>query len=206
MTRSNPSVDLIDFEKSGGLVPAIIQHDRTGEVLMLGYMNAEAYQATRSKRLVTFFSRSKDRLWTKGETSGDTLAFVSAALDCDRDALLVRALPAGPTCHLGTRSCFGDAPGPDLAFLGELEAIIAGRRDADPASSYTAKLFAKGVLKIAQKVGEEGVETALAGAAEDDQALTDEAADLIYHLIVLLQSRGLSLRDVTERLAERSRP
>ena len=170
----------IDFDKGDGLVPAIVQHADSGEVLMLGYMTAEALEATQEKSLVTFWSRSKKRLWTKGETSGDVLQLVSLAADCDRDALLVRARPAGPTCHLGTKSCFGEHPGPDTAFLGELQAIVEARAEADPSQSYTAKLLARGVLKAAQKVGEEGVETALAGAAEDDEALLNEAADLIF--------------------------
>lgn len=193
----------IDFEKGGGLVPAIVQHADTGEVLMLGYMNAEALAATREKSLVTFFSRSKGRLWTKGETSGDVLHLVSLAADCDRDALLVRARPAGPTCHLGTKSCFGETPGPDTAFIGALQAIVETRASADPSESYTARLLGKGVLKVAQKVGEEGVETALAGAAENDDALLNEAADLIFHLTVLLKARGKTLGDVAAVLEAR---
>lgn len=197
------SADAIDFEKTGGLVPAIVQHERTGEVLMLGYMNAEALEATQEKKLVTFWSRSKNRLWTKGETSGDVLRLVSIAADCDRDALLVQALPEGPTCHLGTRSCFGDYPGPALAFIGELSAIVDKRGESSPEESYTARLLARGINKIAQKVGEEGVETALAGVSEDNSALTGEAADLIFHLIVLLKARGLSLGDVAQELKRR---
>lgn len=193
----------IDFEKSGGLVPAIVQHGLTGEVLMLGYMNAEALGVTQEKGLVTFWSRSKNRLWTKGETSGDVLRLVSIAADCDRDALLVQALPDGPTCHLGTRSCFGDIPGPVLAFLGQLSGIIDDRAVAAGEESYTAKLLSKPINKIAQKVGEEGVETALAGVAEDDAALTGEAADLVFHLMVLLKARGLSLTDVAGELQRR---
>ena len=193
----------IDFEKGGGLVPAIVQHADSGEVLMLGYMNAEAVEATRQKGLVTFWSRSKNRLWTKGETSGNALHLVSLATDCDRDALLVRARPAGPTCHLGTKSCFGEAPGPDTAFLGELQAIVETRAGADPSQSYTAKLLAKGVLKAAQKVGEEGVETALAGAVEDDEALLNEAADLLFHLSVLLKARGRTLGEAARVLKDR---
>ncbi|MFN3834589.1 MAG: bifunctional phosphoribosyl-AMP cyclohydrolase/phosphoribosyl-ATP diphosphatase HisIE [Glycocaulis sp.] len=193
----------IDFEKSGGLVPAIVQHGLTGEVLMLGYMNAQALAATEEKGLVTFWSRSKNRLWTKGETSGDVLRLVSIAADCDRDALLVQALPEGPTCHLGTRSCFGDIPGPVLAFLGQLSGIIDDRAAAGGEESYTARLLSSPVNKIAQKVGEEGVETALAGVAEDDAALTGEAADLVFHLMVLLKARGLSLTDVVEELQRR---
>ena len=197
------SADAIDFEKAGGLVPAIVQHERTGEVLMLGYMNTEALEATQEKKLVTFWSRSKNRLWTKGETSGDVLRLVSIAADCDRDALLVQALPEGPTCHLGTRSCFGDYPGPALAFIGELSAIVDKRGESSPEESYTARLLARGINKIAQKVGEEGVETALAGVSEDNSALTGEAADLIFHLIVLLKARGLSLGDVAQELKRR---
>lgn len=193
----------IDFEKGDGLVPAIVQHSLTGEVLMLGYMNAQAVEVTQAKALVTFWSRSKNRLWTKGETSGDVLRLVGLAADCDRDAILVHALPEGPTCHLGTRSCFGNTPGPALAFLGELSAIVDKRAEADPEESYTARLLAKGINKIAQKVGEEGVETAIAGVSEDNAALTGEAADLIFHLIVLLKARGLSLADVTEELKRR---
>lgn len=193
----------IDFGKGGGLVPAIVQHAATGEVLMLGYMNAEALQATQGKRLVTFWSRSKNRLWTKGETSGDVLRLVSLAADCDGDAILVQAVPEGPTCHLGTRSCFGDYPGPALAFLAELSAIVDKRAGADPAQSYTARLLASGIKKIAQKVGEEGVEAALAGVSEDNSALISEAADLVFHLIVLLKARGLSLDEVAQELGRR---
>ena len=193
----------LDFDKGGGLVPAIVQHADTGEVLMLGYMDAQALAATQDSGKVTFWSRSKNRLWTKGETSGDILALVSLAADCDRDAVLVRARPAGPTCHLGTRSCFGDAPGPQVGFLGALQHIIEQRSTADAGESYVARLLSKGVLKAAQKVGEEGVETALAGAAEDDEAVLNEAADLVFHLGVLLKARGMTLGAVAERLQER---
>lgn len=204
LTGKSPlSAERIDFEKGDGLVPAIVQHGLTGEVLMLGYMNAEALAATQEKELVTFWSRSKNRLWTKGETSGDVLRLVSIAADCDRDALLVQALPEGPTCHLGTRSCFGDIPGPVLAFLGQLSGIIDDRAEVGGEESYTARLLSSGVNKIAQKVGEEGVETALAGVAEDDAALAGEAADLVFHLMVLLKARGLSLTDVAEELQRR---
>jgi len=196
-------VSAIDFEKSGGLVPAIVQHADTGEVLMLGYMNAEAVEATLKKKRVTFWSRSKKRLWKKGETSGDVLRLTSIVKDCDSDALLVQARPAGPTCHLGFKSCFGDAPGPELAFLGELQRIVDERSKDAPKDSYTAKLLSKGVLKCAQKVGEEGVETALAGAAESDDALLGEAADLLYHLTVLLKARNLSLSDAAAVLRTR---
>lgn len=193
----------VDFAKGGGLVPAVVQDADTGMVLMVGYMDAAALARTQETGHVTFHSRSKGRLWTKGETSGRTLDLVSIAADCDRDALLVRARPNGPTCHTGTRSCFGEAPGPASGFLGRLDAVVASRAEADPAESYTARLLAKGVLKCAQKVGEEGVETALAGAAEDDAALLGEAADLVFHLTVLLRARGLSLADVAGTLERR---
>ena len=193
----------IDFEKSGGLVPAIVQHADTGEVLMLGYMNAQSYDATLEKKAVTFWSRSKNRLWTKGETSGNSLDLVSIGLDCDRDTLLVQARPQGPTCHTGTKSCFGETPGPDLAFLGQLQSIVDQRAADAPEDSYTAKLLSRGVLKCAQKVGEEGVEVALAATAEDDEALLGEAADLLYHLTVVLKARDLKLSDVADVLKSR---
>lgn len=194
-----------DFAKGDGLVPAIVQHARTGEVLMLGYMDEAALDKTRETRLVTFFSRSKQRLWTKGETSGDTLALVDIKLDCDRDTLLVRALPAGPTCHTGTTSCFGNEVAPSLGFLAELDALVASRHAERPEGSYTTKLFEGGIRRMAQKVGEEGVETALAAVAQDDDELLGEAADLVFHLMVVLRARGLGLGNVVERLALRHR-
>ena len=193
-------LDALAWDKQDGLLPAIVQDADTRRVLMLGYMNREALQVTRDSGKVTFFSRSKQRLWTKGESSGHGLALVSIETDCDRDTLLVQARPQGPTCHLGTVSCFPEAPGD---VLGELDALIR-RRDAErPVGSYTTKLFEGGVRRIAQKVGEEGVETALAGVAQDDDALLAEASDLIYHLIVLLRARGLGLDDVRAVLATR---
>ncbi len=193
----------IDFAKGDGLVPAIVQHARTGQVLMLGYMNEAAVRQSSETGLVTFFSRSKQRLWTKGETSGNTLALSSIETDCDSDALLVKAIPAGPVCHTGTPTCFaGDMP-PGLSFLDQLEDIIDRRADADPADSYVARLNARGISKIAQKVGEEGVETALAAVAEGEAELTNEAADLLFHLMVLLRSRGVTLADVTRSLRDR---
>jgi phosphoribosyl-ATP pyrophosphohydrolase/phosphoribosyl-AMP cyclohydrolase len=194
-----------DFAKGDGLVPAIVQHARTGEVLMLGYMDEAALAKTRETGLVTFFSRSKQRLWTKGETSGDTLALVDLKIDCDADTLLVRALPAGPTCHTGTTSCFGDDVVPALGFLAELNALVASRHAERPEGSYTTKLFEGGIRRMAQKVGEEGVEAALAAVAEDDDALLGEAADLVFHLMVVLRARGIGFEQVAAKLASRHR-
>ncbi|SFW63230.1 bifunctional phosphoribosyl-AMP cyclohydrolase/phosphoribosyl-ATP diphosphatase HisIE [Luteibacter sp. UNCMF366Tsu5.1] len=192
-----------DFAKGGGLLPAIVQHARTGEVLMLGYMDEAALAATREDGRVTFFSRSKGRLWTKGETSGNTLTTVDVRLDCDADTILVRALPAGPTCHNGTSSCFGDDVAPKLGFLAELDALVAERHAQRPQGSYTTTLFDGGMRRIAQKVGEEGVETALAVVAEDDDALVGEAADLVFHLMVALRARGIGFDAVAAKLASR---
>jgi phosphoribosyl-ATP pyrophosphohydrolase/phosphoribosyl-AMP cyclohydrolase len=189
-----------------GLLPAIVQHADSGEVLMLGYMNDAALQATRAQGLVTFFSRSRQRLWTKGESSGNVLVLRDIRLDCDADTLLVRAMPQGPTCHNGTSSCFGDEVSPRLGFLAELDALVARRDTERPPSSYTTSLFEGGIRRIAQKVGEEGVETALAAVAQDDEALLGEAADLVFHLTVLLRSRKLGLADVASVLARRHRP
>jgi phosphoribosyl-ATP pyrophosphohydrolase/phosphoribosyl-AMP cyclohydrolase len=193
----------LDWAKGDGLLPVIVQHWLTGEVLMLGYMNAEALAKTQATNQVTFFSRSKQRLWTKGETSGHALALKSLRVDCDADTLLVRAEPHGPTCHKGTSSCFGDGAQLPLGFLAELDALVAQRYIDRPADSYTTRLFEGGIRRMAQKVGEEGVETALAAVAQDDDALLGEAADLIYHLVVTLRARGLSLADVTALLAKR---
>ena len=195
--------DNVDFAKGDGLVPAIVQDADTRQVLMLGYMNRDALAQTVSTKRVTFFSRSKNRLWTKGETSGNTLSMVSIRADCDDDTLLVQARPAGPACHKGSVSCFDDGDAPGLGFLARLVSVIASRRDSDPDKSYVASLLAKGPLKTAQKVGEEGVETALAGAAQDDAALREESADLLFHLIVLLESRNVALSDVIETLRGR---
>lgn len=195
--------DNVDFAKGDGLVPAIVQDADTRQVLMLGYMNRDALAQTVSTKRVTFFSRSKNRLWAKGETSGNTLSMVSIRADCDDDTLLVQARPAGPACHKGSVSCFDDGDAPGLGFLARLVSVIASRRDSDPDKSYVASLLAKGPLKTAQKVGEEGVETALAGAAQDDAALREESADLLFHLIVLLESRNVALSDVIETLRGR---
>ncbi|MFN3709160.1 MAG: bifunctional phosphoribosyl-AMP cyclohydrolase/phosphoribosyl-ATP diphosphatase HisIE [Alishewanella aestuarii] len=189
------------------LLPAIVQHAISGKVLMQGYMNPDALQHTLQSGNVTFFSRSKQRLWTKGESSGHTLQLVSIDSDCDSDSLLVLALPQGPTCHVGTETCWhdNDANSPQLAFLYDLEQVIKSREGADPKSSYTASLFAKGVKRIAQKVGEEGVESALAAMAGDREELKNEAADLLFHLLVLLRSQQLELADVIAILKQRHR-
>ncbi len=196
----------IDWRKSEGLVPAIIQHHVTGAVLMLGYMNPEALQATLERGRVVFFSRTRPQLWEKGETSGHFLEALSIRLDCDNDTLLVAARPNGPVCHTGAATCFGDEPGSDaerLSFLGELERVIAQRIAENPEGSYTARLFASGPRRIAQKVGEEGVEVALAAVTEPDPQLIGESADLLYHLLVLLKSRGLPLQHLVAELRQR---
>lgn len=192
----------LDWEKTDGLMPIIVQHVTSGEVLMLGYMNQDALAQTLESGKVTFFSRTKQRLWTKGETSGHFLHVVRIAPDCDNDTLLVLVNPVGPTCHLGTSSCFGKTHH-DWHFLYELEQLLASRKTADPASSYTAKLYASGTKRIAQKVGEEGVETALAATVNDRHELTNEASDLMYHLLVLLQDQDLDLSTVIENLRTR---
>ena len=193
--------DSLGWDKTAGLLPAIVQDAGTLQVLMLGYMDRAALAATLATGRVTFFSRSRQRAWTKGETSGNTLELVAVRADCDADALLVLARPRGPTCHFGSQSCFGgEAPGSTLAML---DGVVAGREAARPECSYTSRLFEAGVQRIAQKVGEEGVETALAAVAGDDAQLLGEAADLAYHLLVLLRARGLGLADVERILAER---
>lgn len=191
---------LLDFAKQGGLLPAVVQDAHTHRVLMLGWMDRAAVEATLASGKVTFFSRSKQRLWTKGETSGDVLELVAIGTDCDADALLVQALPHGPTCHLKRVSCFPSAPG---SVLAELEATIKQRERERPAGSYTTTLFDSGLRTIAQKVGEEGVETALALVAQDERAVLDEAADLFFHALVGLRARGLRLADVEGVLARR---
>lgn len=193
------------WEKMGGLLPAIVQDSGTGSVLMLGYMNEEALSATIRSGRVTFFSRSKQALWQKGETSGHHLKLVAIRTDCDGDALLVTAEPAGPTCHLGRTSCF-DVDAGGAAWLGVLERVVAERAQASAEESYTARLLADGPAKAAQKVGEEGVEVALAGVSRDQAGLTEEAADLLFHLLVLLRSREVALDDVVATLQARHRP
>lgn len=192
----------LDWEKTDGMMPAIVQHAVSSEVLMMGYMNQEALHATEQSGKVTFFSRTRQRLWTKGESSGHFLDAVSITPDCDNDTLLILAKPQGPTCHKGTDSCFAPAE-PDWTFLYKLEQLLAERKTASPESSYTARLYASGTKRIAQKVGEEGVETALAATVHDREELTSEAADLVYHLLVLLQDQDLDLSAVIGRLRER---
>jgi phosphoribosyl-AMP cyclohydrolase / phosphoribosyl-ATP pyrophosphohydrolase len=202
------SVSTVDFAKGGGLVPAIVQDVDTGAVLMMAYMNRAALEQTLSRKRAVFFSRSKQRLWEKGETSGHTLEVVDVVADCDNDTLLVSARARGPACHNGTLTCFGDEPrsaAASIAFLAKLEAVIAQRATEKPEASYTAGLLAKGINKVAQKVGEEGVETALAGAGESDDKLVNESADLLFHLLVLLRARGLTLAQVVQKLESRHR-
>jgi len=206
MTLKAADVERVDWTRGNGLVPAIVQHAVNGSVLMLGYMNREALLSTLERGRVVFFSRSKQRLWEKGETTGHTLHLVDMHLDCDADTLLVSARPAGPVCHTGTRSCFGDdalSAGEKLAFLTELEQIIVARIENPTAGSYTAGLHAGGMRRMAQKVGEEGLEVALAGAGETDAQLIGESADLLFHLLVLLRSRGLQLAQVVDALRDR---
>ena len=196
---SKEEMNQLDFDKAGGLMPAVIQNAVSGRVLMLGYMNREALQKTLDTKQVTFWSRSKNRLWTKGETSGHFLNLVDIATDCDNDSLLILVDPQGPTCHLGRESCFGDLAH-SLEFIAQLEKILSERKKASPDSSYTASLYAKGTKRIAQKVGEEAVETALAATVHNRQETIDEASDLLYHLLVLLQQENLNLSAIAENL------
>jgi len=195
----------LDWEKGEGLLPVIVQHAFDGRVLMQAFMNRDALEQSLAGKRITFWSRSREELWTKGETSGNFLDLVSVHSDCDRDSILVLARPHGPTCHLGSDSCYdGDRPvAPELAFLAQLERLILQRDEQRPEGSYTSKLLEEGVRRIAQKVGEEGVETALAGVAGDDTELCNESADLIYHLLVLLRSRGLPFDQVLATLSRR---
>jgi phosphoribosyl-AMP cyclohydrolase / phosphoribosyl-ATP pyrophosphohydrolase len=196
---------LLDWNKGEGLLPAVVQHWRSGAVLMQGWMNEAALRATLASGKVTFYSRSKQRLWTKGETSQHFLLLRDVLTDCDSDSLLLRAEPQGPTCHLGSDSCFGVEALRIPGFLGELDALVAARERERPEGSYTTKLFEAGLRRIAQKVGEEGVETALAAVAQDESALIGEAADLLFHLTVLLRARGVSLADAVGELERRHR-
>jgi phosphoribosyl-AMP cyclohydrolase / phosphoribosyl-ATP pyrophosphohydrolase len=196
-----------DWDKGNGLLPAIVQDPSSGAVLMLAFMNREALAQTERSGRVTFWSRSKNRLWTKGETSGHFLEFKRMAVDCDGDALLILASPSGPACHLGTSTCWGENPSQSdaegLAFLGALERTIAQRISLRPQGSYIASLLTQGTLRIAQKVGEEGLELALAAVAQSDEKIVDEAADLLFHTLLLLAVKGLSLSHVVAKLQSR---
>lgn len=213
-SETEDSLGTLDFAKGGGLLPAVVQHADDGSVLMVGWMDLEAARETLRRGRVVFRSRSKGRLWEKGETSGNILELRSISADCDRDTLLVQALPKGPVCHTGTMTCFGhdgtadagdarNSEGSSGAFLSGLEALIAARLRDAPEGSYTARLASQGVKRIAQKVGEEGVETALAATAGGRQELVNESADLLYHLLVLLQVKGIPLTEVERELARR---
>lgn len=193
----------IDFDKMDGLVPAIIQDADTAKVLMLGFMNREAYDKTMETGKVTFYSRTRKRLWTKGEESGDFLHVVSVKADCDRDTLLIQVHPVGPVCHTGTDTCWGEKNEQPVMFLKELQDFINVRHTEMPEGSYTTSLFRSGVNKMAQKVGEEAVETVIEACNGTDDRLIYESADLLYHLIVLLTSKGYSIEDIARELKER---
>ena len=195
----------IDFNKSSdGLVPAIIQDAITKNVLMLGYMNEEALQKTRSTKKVTFYSRTKKRLWTKGEESGNFLNLIDLKIDCDNDTLLIQAIPNGPTCHLGTDTCWSEENLQNFGFLTQLESIIKDRRENfKPQDSYVASLFSKGINKIAQKVGEEAVEVVIESKDSNNELFLNESADLLFHYLMLLQAKGFALNDVVEILKKR---
>jgi phosphoribosyl-ATP pyrophosphohydrolase/phosphoribosyl-AMP cyclohydrolase len=191
----------IDFSKNNGLIPVIIQNNETQQVLMLGYMNEEALQKTQTENVVTFFSRSKNRLWTKGETSGNFLKVVSIKEDCDQDALLIQVIPNGPTCHNGTTSCFANEP--QISFLNELENVIENRISNPSSESYVASLFHKGINKMAQKVGEEAVELVIEAKDDNQDLFIGEAADLLFHYLILLQAKNLKLNDIEQELMRR---
>lgn len=200
---SAAEISSLDWDKMGGLIPAIVQDAETGQLLMLGYMNAEALEATLAAGFATFFSRSKDRLWQKGETSGNRLAVKAVYSDCDNDALLIQAEPEGPICHLGTTSCFSDDAASGAGFLAKLGHIVKDRAKADSNESYTARLLGEGIVRIAQKIGEEGVEVALAATTGSAEDCVDEMADLAYHLTVLMEARELGWADVVAKLKDR---
>ena len=193
----------IDFQKNGGLVPAVIQDAKTAKVLMLGYMNEESFGKTKETGRVTFFSRSRRQLWTKGETSGNFLLVKEILVDCDADTLLIKADPTGPVCHTGQDTCFNELNRQGISFLSSLENLIQKRKEKMPEKSYTTELFQHGIKRIAQKVGEEANETVIEAVAGDAERLMEEAADLLYHLIVLLTDKGISLNDITEVLEKR---
>lgn len=203
---AEPGAKTLDWSKLGGLVPAIVQDVDTGQVLMLGYMDDAALEETCRSGLVTFYSRSKNRLWQKGETSGNQLRVKDIRADCDRDALLVTAEPAGPTCHLGTESCFGEPAVDGATWLGKLARIVRRRAGEMRAGSYTAQLLQAGPVRIAQKVGEEAVEVVLASTTGDEQGCIEEIADLLYHLTVLMESRGIGWNDIAAVLKGRHAP
>ena len=197
------NLDKIDWDKGEGLVPAIIQNTDNGQILMLAYMNSAAVAQTINSKKVTFFSRSKNRLWTKGETSGNWLDYISGEMDCDADTLLIQARPQGPSCHTGSVTCFSDQTPSNISFLEQLGTLIAERHKTMPEGSYTTSLFAEGKVRIAQKVGEEGVELALARMKDDSAEMANEAADLLFHMMVLLEDAGLSLADAISVLQDR---
>ena len=201
MPDINP--DKIDWDKGGGLVPAIVQNSDNGQILMLAYMDRAALAQTITSKKVTFFSRSKNRLWTKGETSGNWLDYISGEMDCDADTLLIQARPQGPSCHTGSVTCFNDQRPSNIGFLDQLGRLIAERRKTMPEGSYTTSLFAEGKARIAQKVGEEGIELALARMKDDGAEMANEAADLLFHMMVLLEDTGLSLADAIKVLQDR---
>jgi phosphoribosyl-ATP pyrophosphohydrolase/phosphoribosyl-AMP cyclohydrolase len=200
------NIDNLDFEKGNGLIPAIIQDADSFEVLMLGYMNKEALEMTLEKECVTFYSRTKERLWTKGETSGNYLDLINIQEDCDNDTLLILAEPNGPTCHTGKQSCFHQKefkPENNLAFLNSLEELIISRKKEMPDGSYTTSLFEKGIDSIAQKMGEEAIETIIESKNEVNESLVGEVADLLYHLMVLMAEKEISLNEVVTKLKQR---
>lgn len=201
--RKLEQVSQIDFNKNEGLVPAIVQDAQTGKVLMLGYMDEAALEQTLATRKVTFFSRSKQRLWTKGETSGNYLNLVSVSPDCDHDALLVKVNPVGPTCHTGSDTCWEEENQNDLQFLNYLAEVIRERKQKSPDESYVASLFAKGINKVAQKVGEEAVEVVIEAKDDNENLFLNESADLLFHYMILLEAKGYSLSDVIKILKSR---
>lgn len=196
----------LDFDKMDGLVPAIIQDSRTLKVLMLGFMNKEAYEKTVETGKVTFWSRTKQRLWTKGETSGNTLTVVDIKADCDNDTLLIKAIPAGPVCHTGSDTCWNEKNQNPIMFLSELQRFIEKRHEEMPEGSYTTSLFKSGCGRMAQKVGEEAIESVIEAMANNNERLIYEASDMIYHLIVLLTSKGLKIEDLAQELQKRHDP
>jgi phosphoribosyl-ATP pyrophosphohydrolase/phosphoribosyl-AMP cyclohydrolase len=200
-----PKVSELDWKKGGGLIPAIAQDARSGRVLMVAYMNEASYARTLAEENAVFFSRSRNALWKKGETSGNTLKVLSVAKDCDGDALLLSVEPAGPACHEGTETCFKDDAGPAISFLADLDKLVEGRAGNPPEGSYTAKLLADRGKLASKKVGEEAVELALAAQGESDERVVSEAADLLYHVLAALRARGLGLTAVADELARRRR-